>query len=267
MDDNIKSLLQLYCISQDKVQQKYTNCLKVFIGSLRGVGYSGDIVIMVTDDTPSRQIQQITQEGVIVKTVKKLSAKKAVNPSLLNMLTKLHAWALVEYDQVIFFDSDFVFLRNPATAFKDCGESPFCASSDTGISSFSRGKIDGRTYFNSGFMVIRPSLEEFSYLQGSTAAAEGTTFVDQDMLNAVYRGKWKKLDSRYNVMHVNGPISDSAVAIHEKLWVMQQKYPTGNWIWNKEKNKADLALRQTYRIVSSRMPKARSSAAKKPFMT
>jgi alpha-N-acetylglucosamine transferase len=240
------------------VQQKYTNCLKIFLASLKGVGYAGEIVILTTADTPERQLNQIQQENVVIKTVPKISAKKAQNKSLLNMLTKLHVWALTDYTQVMFFDSDFIFLHNPATAFDLCGLNPFCACSDTGIKSFSHGKVDGKTYFNSGFMVVRPSSTEFQYLLTSTAAAENTQFVDQDMLNNVYQGRWKKLDSKYNVMHVDGPISNSAVAIHEKLWIMQKKYPTGNWIWNKEHGNVDPVVRKAMRNkMLRRVPKPR----------
>ena len=88
-------------------------------------------------------------------------------------------------------------------------------------------------------MVVKPSIDRFHFLMKSTDSAEGTMFVDQDMLNHVYKNKWKKLDSKYNIMHVDGPISSSAVAIHEKLWIMQEKYPAGQWIWNRQEHRVD----------------------------
>ena len=192
--------------------------------------------MLTTPDTPDRQKTQIAHSNVTLRMVPKISAKKVKNRSLKNMLTKLNLWDMTEYDQVMFFDSDFIFLHNPASAFHDCGKSSFCACADTGISGFSRGRLNGNTYFNSGFMVVRPSADQFKYLKASVKAAENTDFVDQDMLNHVYQRKWKRLDSKYNLMHVNGPISSTTVAIHEKLWIMQQKYPHGNWIWNKERD-------------------------------
>lgn len=229
------AVVSLMVPAEDKVQQKYTNCLKVFIKSLRSVGYTGEIVILATADTPYLQRQQVSTRNATVNIVTKISAKRAKNRSLLNMLTKLQVWAMVDYEQVIFFDSDFVFLCNPVTAFEECGTHPFCACADTGISSFTQGRLSGHSYFNSGFMVIRPSIKTYHYLtsKSSVAAAEGTQFVDQDMLNSIFQNKWKRLDSKYNLMHVSGPISETTVAIHEKLWIMQEKYPSGNWIWNK----------------------------------
>lgn len=179
--------------------------------------------------------------NVTIKIVSKISAKSAKNRSLLNMLTKLHVWGMIEFDQVLFFDSDFLFLRNPASAFQECGGHAFCACADTGIGSYSRGGIKASNYFNSGFMVIRPSEQVFAHLttRENIAKAEGTQFVDQDMLNNVFQGRWKRLDSKYNLMHVHGPIANRTIAVHEKLWIMQEKYPTGHWIWNKHRSQVE----------------------------
>lgn len=231
--------------SQGKQQQHYTNCLRVFVNSLRGIGYKGEIVILVGNNSDPFQIQQIQELNVVMKIVPTISAKKSPNPSLLNMLTKLHLWNLLDYTQVMYFDSDFIFLRDPSPAFLECGLSPFCACIDTGIKHVGVGRMSGERYFNSGFMVLRPSRNEFAYLQKHLYTADGTTFVDQDMLNNLYQGKWKRLDSKYNVMHIQGEIDPRTVAIHEKLWILQQKYPTGNWIWNKDKTSVEANLQRS----------------------
>ncbi len=202
------------------------------------MGYQGDVLIMVTDDTPLSHVERIKRmdDTVIIYSVQKISARNAKDKSLLSMLTKLQLWSLVQYEQVIYFDSDFIFLKNPESAFYDCGESEFCACGDTGIKSYYGNRYTASNYFNSGFMVIRPSLKQYEYLKSYKHVAENTAFVDQDMLNNIYQNKWKQLDSKYNVMHVSGAIDSSIVAIHEKLWVMKQKYPLGNFIWNNSEN-------------------------------
>ncbi len=187
-------------------------------------------MILATSDVPADQLTTITAAGATIRNVPKLSARMSGDKSLLNMLTKLHAWNLVEFDQVIFYDSDFVFLKNPAAAFAEC-RTDFCASGDTGIRSIMPEKSP-TTYFNSGFMVIRPSKEKFNELLKSVYLAENTRFVDQDLLNSVFKDKWQRLSYKYNIMHVNGPIGPDAVAIHEKLWILRSKYRDLHYIWN-----------------------------------
>ena len=202
----------------------------MFITSLRKAGYIGPIIILATSDVPQDHLDKITAAGATIRNVPKLSARMSGDKSLLNMLTKLHAWNLVEYEQIIFYDSDFVFLKNPATAFTEC-RTEFCAAGDTGIRSIMPEKSP-TTYFNSGFMVIRPSKEKFNELLKSVHLAENTRFVDQDLLNAIFKDKWQKISNRYNIMHVSGPIGPDSVAIHEKLWILRSKYREPQYVWN-----------------------------------
>ena len=64
---------------------------------------------------------------------------------------------MVEYTQIIYYDTDFVFLKNPESALTLCGkEAMLCAVPDRYQAQqdpFLIGK-----YFNSGFLVLRPDL-------------------------------------------------------------------------------------------------------------
>ena len=109
-------------------------------------------------------------------------------------MTKIHVWSLTQYDQVIFYDSDFVFLQNPIAAIAECAKAtvslptessakggdliskivqrvpaPFCAAVDQGI-----GDSYGDSYFNSGFMVITPNLTTFDDIVAHRAWADNT---------------------------------------------------------------------------------------------
>lgn len=42
-------------------------------------------------------------------------------------MSKFWVWNMVEYDQIAFFDLDYVFLRSPSGVFEDCGDADFCA--------------------------------------------------------------------------------------------------------------------------------------------
>ena len=96
----------------------------------------------------------------------------------------------MQYDHVIFCDSDFVFLQDPISVIAECAKAtlplptessakggdlisemvqrvpaPFCATVDHGI---------GESYFNSGFMVITPNMTTFDDLMAHRAWADNT---------------------------------------------------------------------------------------------
>ena len=48
------------------------------------------------------------------------------------MLTKLNIWDLTNYERVIYYDSDHIFLKNPFDAFRLCFKFELCATIDVG---------------------------------------------------------------------------------------------------------------------------------------
>ena len=177
-------------------------------------------------------------------------------------LTKLHVWSLVEYNQVIYYDSDFVFLHNPISVIAECnnatvplhvaipaasgafdsqmvenGHTPFCAMNDIGI---------GAHYFNAGYMVITPNLTTYESLLAHRGWSDNSMFADQDMLNRYYQGAWKKLSERYNKMHVctrpqqGCNIDNDTVAIHEKIYLLRTCCYQSTWIWNHMNSSYDI---------------------------
>lgn len=98
--------------------------------------------------------------------------------------TKFNAWTFVEYDRVIFMDSDTIVLQPIDDALYSYSNATFvaapeCFPPDT---------------FNSGFMVLKPSIKTLHYLMAvgdEMGSAEGG---DQGILNNYYCQNWYVAD-------------------------------------------------------------------------
>lgn len=95
--------------------------------------------------------------------------------------TKFAAWKFIEYDRIIFMDSDTIVLNSIDDAINYSNASlvaaPECFPPDT---------------FNSGFLVLTPSIKTFNHLVdigNKYGSAEGG---DQGMLNNYYCSNWFK---------------------------------------------------------------------------
>ena len=131
-------------------------------------------------------------------------------------------------------------------ALKACGmNATLCACRDFGMTKMylRKSSLDRKlridNYFNTGFMVIRPSLELYynltEKLQHDKAKITNYVFGEQDFLNTYFREKWKVLSPTLNVMHITS-VRDNMIAIHEKLWTLQKNFKGPNYLWNRDKN-------------------------------
>lgn len=204
----------------------YIGLLQNFVESLRFSGYSDEILVYVSDDKDINLIMKLGG-AITLKKVPEIIINKVNDERYKKVLTKLHMWDMTDYDQIMYFDLDFIFLKNPESAFDLCGSAELCATPDMqihhvdGYRSLSPG-----SYFNSGFMVIRPNRVVFQMLMTNRQFAENKVFADQDYLNHAFRGKWKKLPRVYNIMHIQRhDLNANAVAIHEKTWILKQMFP------------------------------------------
>ena len=158
-----------------------------------------------------------------------------------SLFTKIAIFSLVQFDRIIYYDLDFVFQSNPITAYAACAGSIICACRDGGmtqswlIDSHLDDVLTPNNYFNAGFIVLKPN--EYIYdeliaaVNSEVKTVQTYKFAEQDLFNVYFKGKWKELDSSYNLMHVQH-ISASAVAIHEKLWILQEKFKGLTYVWN-----------------------------------
>lgn len=221
--------------------ERYVRLLHFFVYSLRNAGYKGEVAVMYAKDfpiEPATLSKLLNVRMIPVDKIKILKVGPRMNAHYSSMLTKLHLWSLTEYDQIIYYDCDFIFQGNPESAFGQCSWSSLCATPDTGISDFNKAIRPG-TYFNGGFLVLRPNEKRYKFLLANKHQAEGKFFVEQDLLNRLYKGKWGALDQSYNLMHCyrEKNISSQVIAIHEKMWILRKNFPESQYVWNSSKMK------------------------------
>lgn len=204
--------------------RKYLRLLNVFVYTLRQAGYTNEILLLINSNFPIKERAIVNKLGISIKTVDKISIPTS-EPRYKDVLTKFELWNLTEYDQVMFYDVDFFFIKNPASAFDLCGEAVICACLDV--------RQDTPGYFNTGFLIIRPNLKEYMMLLSKISLALDKQYPEQDALNEIYSPeKYTVIPYIYNYMHAKGPIPKDVIAIHEKLWILKQNFPQLNYPWN-----------------------------------
>ena len=199
---------------------------ELFLYSLRHVaGYTGEILFLVGDGLTDHEDMEIfNRYKAKTKHVEIIRARKPNRNYLImtnhygTQLTKLHLWALVEYDQIIYYDNDFTFFKDPSSCLHVCGTAPLCAVTDTSLTPkrpFLLVPIGSRTrlvnqdfsflviwpshspthihlltayhnimttiisQFNGGFLVVRPSQRVFDALLMNLDLADGQLLPDQ----------------------------------------------------------------------------------------
>jgi len=108
-------------------------------------------------------------------------------PDLLFAFTKIGLWRQTQYRKIVYIDADIVALRNLDELFDI--EDSFAAAPDIGWPDA----------FNSGLMVVTPSMGDFWALQSLAQAGDSFDGADQGLLNQYFEHKpWKRLSFTYN---------------------------------------------------------------------
>jgi glycogenin glucosyltransferase len=108
-------------------------------------------------------------------------------PDLLYAFTKIGLWRQTQFSKIIYMDADMVALRNLDDLFHL--DAPFSAAPDVGWPDA----------FNSGFMVLTPSMGDYWALQTLAQAGDSFDGADQGLLNQYYEHKpWNRLSFTYN---------------------------------------------------------------------
>ncbi|XP_076937162.1 putative glucuronosyltransferase PGSIP8 [Bidens hawaiensis] len=123
--------------------------IRVMLRSLAKLRVDADLVVIASNDVPTRWIHTMYVYGAKVVQVENLN-----NPYISDTshdrfkltLNKLYAWSLVEYERVIMLDADNLFLQNTDELFK-CGQ--FCAV------------FINPCIFHTGLFVLQPSSKVF----------------------------------------------------------------------------------------------------------
>ncbi|VEU23908.1 DEKNAAC105205 [Brettanomyces naardenensis] len=110
-------------------------------------------------------------------------------------LTKLNSWRLIEFDKLVYIDSDVLVVHNIDDLFdKDVAATQIYAASDCGWPDC----------FNSGLFLFKPSLETFGQLKKFAETTDSFDGSDQGILNEFFHlsgpsgYSWTRLPFSYN---------------------------------------------------------------------
>jgi hypothetical protein len=182
-----------------------------------------NIVVLVASNVPQDAYSHLASLNVTLRRVPVLTATGTSRYS--DTCTKLWIWSLTAWSRVVYYDADVFFLRSPEACAAMCpSDATLCAVRDP---AGAWPRRDDR-YFNSGFMVIRPSNATLAFLQSNVHRANGRTFGDQDLLNDVFKPDYVALPRICNFLHASDDAPravNSGVAVHEKLDVIRSLVP------------------------------------------
>ena len=112
------------------------------------------------------------------------------------LYTKLHVWAMAEYEAVLYLDTDTLVIRDPSNVFMYYLPSMMQHGYDLAAA---RDRPFFMPGFNAGVMLVRPTLHKFSVLVESIVTVTHTCgYAEQSLLNAVYGTKYSELPFVYN---------------------------------------------------------------------
>ncbi|RDI76466.1 hypothetical protein Vi05172_g13569 [Venturia inaequalis] len=166
----------------------------VLAHSLRDGGTKKKIVALITTETLSAEA--VTELKALFDVV--IPVPRMVNPNpanlflmnrgdLLYTFTKIALWRQTQFRRIVYIDSDVVALRAPDELFDI--EAPFAAAPDIGWPDA----------FNSGVMLISPSMADYWALHTLASAGDSFDGADQGLLNQYYEHKdWHRLSFTYN---------------------------------------------------------------------
>jgi alpha-N-acetylglucosamine transferase len=205
----------------------YDFMLSLSLESLNRTGCTLPRIALVTPDIYDSTRRILSAYSVDMVTVSPIESPQAPH-YWKDQFTKLLIWNMTQYRRVMYYDSDTVFMSSPAPALEACGNNHFCAVQDSGI---------GHAFFNTGFMVLRPSRRVLSNFYQNPRWATGNG--EQDFLNIAFHNMWTPLENKYNHL-LQGPDFTAevmaATVVHAKIWDIQKKIPSPAnlskpWIW------------------------------------
>ena len=152
--------------------------------SLEAHGSAVPRIALVTSDVPADARQHMVDQGWQVREVVPLDNPNPDTQQLFerfrSVYTKLRAWELVDLDKVVLLDADLITLQN----IDDLFERPAIAAAPDFF-------LPDR--FNSGLMVLEPSLDVFERMLEALWQTPSYDGGDQGFLNVLY-SDWYAMD-------------------------------------------------------------------------
>lgn len=259
----------------------YLPGVRVLQRSLRAVGSTRPLVVMVTGGVGAATRRALEDDGCLLRDVEASGPAASLgrgyaDPRFAEVWTKLAVWRLTDLERVVFLDADMLVVRSMDDLFEvDLSDGWIaachaCRCNPGGVASYpadwtpencsyTRGAGRGERpatpedYFNAGLLVLRPAEAVFEALTAEIAALEDLSrhpFAEQDLLNEHFRGRWLPLS------YVdNAPRSLSFQ--HPSVWDADQVrniHYIGAKPWSKEVDPADRdhALDELWRQAAAR---------------
>jgi alpha-N-acetylglucosamine transferase len=201
-----------------------------------------DVVVLVTPSISEELRITLRRDGAIVKEVDKILPKAMKDQDHVkygqwgDCFTKFHLWNLIQYDRIMYLDSDVLPIKNLDDAFKltYASDFEFLAPADR-----YRDLTDLPT-FNAGIMLLRPSsaLLRIFLRKMESIHDYQTDFMEQGFLNWYYTKQRQRLPREYSGNFVS---KDFSLIQREKLRTVHEKY----WWLSKDKEN-EAQVRELY---------------------
>ncbi|XP_015087675.1 putative UDP-glucuronate:xylan alpha-glucuronosyltransferase 4 [Solanum pennellii] len=180
-----------------------------------------DLVLLADDSISPKSLHGLRAAGWKIKKIKRIRSPHAPKNAYNEWnYSKLRIWQLIEYDKVIFIDSDFVVFRNIDHFFS--------------YPELSAAGNDGYI-FNSGVMIIEPSKCKFQTLMNKRFEVDSYNGGDQGFLNEMFVW-WHRWPTKLNTLKIfvnsnHRHLPDDSYTVHYlglKPWLCYEDYDC-NW--------------------------------------
>ncbi|KAL4442944.1 hypothetical protein ABPG77_008435 [Micractinium sp. CCAP 211/92] len=241
--------------------------------SMQVVGCRYPLIVMHTKGVSQAALDAVSREGMTLCFTEQFAAEGVDHSEYKRSLylecwNKLRMWEMTEWDRLIYLDADMILLRSTDQLFDlppgfhavgDCYGGREFEEERNSCCHFTPDATP--EYFNAGFYVMTPSLDELGEMK--QALKEGRCpvrfFAEQDFLNGFFKGRWRHLPLVYNGQkrikyhHPEQWSMDSLYIIHyvdEKPWShwyseenMQYREENDYW-WDVYEGRLTPALRR-----------------------
>jgi alpha-N-acetylglucosamine transferase len=212
-------------------------------------------VVLVTHDVSQDRRDLLEQDGAVVMEVQNVDVDTSwvhgEMPQWKDLMTKLRAWELVQYDKVLFLDGDFILNRCMDGVFDDRAATPTTLQTGS-ILPPDEGELPDTyilatvaeanpihaypptaenhdykdpNYFNAGFFIFSPNPKLFEHFK-KILSIEGRfdpKYMEQNLLNYAFRRAgqmpWTEIEYQWHIRFPSIKDKEAGVAsMHDKWW-------------------------------------------------
>ncbi|EMD67054.1 glycosyltransferase family 8 protein, partial [Bipolaris sorokiniana ND90Pr] len=213
-----------------------------------------DVIVMVTPNVSQSRRGRLKRDGAIVHAVNFLHTPNGgwLKPSVHrwdDVVTKMRAWELVQYDRILMLDADSMLLKTLDLVFDDpavhlLATKPSNTTTNTTLPSTylvaSNSEAWDSTHsfpltygtglkksgqMNAGFVILAPSLTAFEYYKSlmNTPYSFDPKYPEQNLINYAHQWDgpmpWRELAYTWNIRCPNDQdVEKGLYSVHEKWW-------------------------------------------------